>query len=58
MEASWKFISKLLGSGPWSSKLLGGSWVVMHGDIVRVAILITHIRALIPPLITTLNPNP
>ena len=38
--------------------LLGGSWVVKRRVIRRVTILITHIRELITPLITTLNPNP
>ena len=33
--------------------LLGGSWVVINGVKSRVTILITHIRVLITPLITT-----
>ena len=36
--------------------LLGGSWVVLIGVISRVTIVITHIRGLITPLITTLEP--
>ena len=36
--------------------LLGGSWVVISGVISRVTILITHIRGLISPLITTHEP--
>ena len=31
--------------------LLGGSWVVTNGVIIRVAILTSHIRGLITPLI-------
>ena len=37
-------------------RLLGGSWVVISRVISRVAILITHIRGLITPLITTHEP--
>ena len=33
--------------------ILGGSWVVISRDISRVTILITHIRGLLAPLITT-----
>ena len=36
--------------------ILGGSWVVISGHISRVTILITHIRGLITPLITTHEP--
>ena len=36
--------------------LLGGSWVVISGVIIRVAIIITHNRGLITPLITTHEP--
>ena len=36
--------------------LLGGSWVVIHGVISRVTVLITHIRGLITPLIATHEP--
>ena len=36
--------------------ILGGSWVVIHGAISRVTILLTHIRGLITPLITTREP--
>ena len=35
--------------------LLGGSWVVVS-EVIRVTIVITHIRGLIPPLITTQEP--
>ena len=35
---------------------LGGSWVVISGVISRVAIVMTHIRGLITPLITTHEP--
>ena len=36
--------------------LLGGSWVVISRGISRVTILITHIRGLRTPLITTHEP--
>ena len=36
--------------------LLGGSWVVISRVISRVTIVITHIRGLITPLITTHEP--
>ena len=36
--------------------LLGGSWAVISGVISRVTIVITHIRGLITPLITTHEP--
>ena len=36
--------------------LLGGSWVVISGVISRVTIVITQIRGLITPLITTHEP--
>ena len=36
--------------------VLGGSWVVISRVISRVTILITHIRGLITPLITTHEP--
>ena len=36
--------------------LLGGSWVLISRVISRVAILITHIRVRITPLITTPEP--
>ena len=42
-------------SGP---SLLRGSWLLISRVISRVTILITHIRGLIKPLITTLKPNP
>ena len=35
---------------------LGGSWVVISRVISRVTILVTHIRGLITPLITTPEP--
>ena len=38
--------------------LLGGSWVVISGVISRVTIIITDIRGLKTPPITTLNPKP
>ena len=42
---------------PYSREaLLGGSWVVTSGVISRVTTLITHIRGLITPLITTHEP--
>ena len=37
-------------------RVLGGSWVVISRVISRVTILITHIRGLITPLITTHEP--
>ena len=36
--------------------LLGGSWVVISRGISRVTILITHIKGLLTPLITTHEP--
>ena len=36
--------------------LLGGSWVVISRGLSKVTILITHIRGLITPLITTHGP--
>ena len=36
--------------------LLGGSWVVISGDIRKVTIIIAHSRGLITPLITTHEP--
>ena len=36
--------------------LLGGSWVVISGFVSKVTILITQIRGLITPLITTHEP--
>ena len=36
--------------------LLGGSWVVISGDISKVTIVIIHIRGLITPLVTTHEP--
>ena len=37
-------------------RLLGGSWAVISGDIIRVTLLITHIRGLRTPLVTTHEP--
>ena len=37
-------------------RLLGGSWVIISGVISGVTILITHIRGLTTPLITTHEP--
>ena len=37
------------------SSLLGGSWVAINGVILRVTILISHIRGLVTPLITGLQ---
>ena len=36
--------------------LLGGSWVVISRVISGVTILITHVRGLVAPLITTHEP--
>ena len=36
--------------------LLGGSWGAISGVISRVAVIITYIRGLITPLITTHEP--
>ena len=36
--------------------LLGGSWVVINEVIIRVTILLTHVRGLITPLVTTHEP--
>ena len=38
------------------STLLGGSWVVISRVVSRVTILITHIKGLISPFITTHEP--
>ena len=38
------------------SSLLGGSRVVISGVVSRITIIITHIRGLISPLITTHEP--
>ena len=45
------------GFGDFSVSL-GGSGVVISRVIRRVAILITHIRELTTPLISTLTPKP
>ena len=37
-------------------KILGGSWGVISGVIGKVTIVITHVRGLITPLITTHEP--
>ena len=45
--------------GQWASThqpLLRGSWVVRSGVIRRITIIITHIRGLITPLISTHEP--
>ena len=56
-----QLLSLVLSDSPMPSgdlvNLLGGSWVVISKVISRVTILITHIRGLITPLITTLNPK-
>ena len=44
------------GSRKTLKPLLGGPWVVMSGVISRETIVITHIRGLMTPLITTLKP--
>ena len=36
--------------------ILGGSWVVISGVISRVTIVITHIRGLMTPFMTTHEP--
>ena len=36
--------------------LLGGSWVAIGGVRSKVTLVITHIRGLISPLITTRKP--
>ena len=36
--------------------LLGGSWVVISRVISRLTIIITHIKGLITPLMTTHEP--
>ena len=41
---------------PCQGTALGGSWVVTSGVISRIAIVITHIRGLIIPLITAHEP--
>ena len=48
----------LYGSITVYGLLLGGSWVVITGVISRVIRLITPIRGLIAPLITTLLEPP
>ena len=37
-------------------RVLGGSWVVINGVILRVTILISHLTGLITPLITAHEP--
>ena len=37
-------------------RVLGGSWIVINGLISRVAILMSHVRGPITPLITTDEP--
>ena len=49
-EVAWN-VSCLPGSD-----LLGGSWVVIRGVISSAPVLITHIRGLMTPLITTHGP--
>ena len=44
------------GATPEIFHLLGGSWVAISGVLSNVTIVITHIRALITPLITTHAP--
>ena len=39
-----------------SAALLGGSWVVISRVISKVTIVLTHIRGLTTPLITTPKP--
>ena len=36
--------------------ILGGSWVIISGVRSRVTVVITHLRGLITPLITTPEP--
>ena len=48
--------NRVVSPHPKPKPLLGGSWVVISGVISRETILITHIRGLIPPLITTHEP--
>ena len=48
----WFRVYVLLGS----SKLLGGSWVVISRVISRITLVITDIWGLITPLITTHEP--
>ena len=67
MTGSWYL--KPYHLGPWTLKvwiqdfglaakgLLGGSWVVISGVISRATKVITHIRGLITPLITTPKPQ-
>ena len=43
-------------AAPWPVEILGGSWLGISGVISRVTIVITHIRGLITPLITTHEP--
>ena len=46
-------MSESSGGESISTRLLGGSWVVISRVISRIAILITRIRGLITLLITT-----
>ena len=41
---------------PTAPGLLGGSWVVLSRVIIRMTIVITHIKGLIPLLIATHEP--
>ena len=45
-----------INKGTVQGSILGGSWVVISGVTSKVTIIITHIRALITPLITTHEP--
>ena len=46
----------VLEYGSITIPILGGSWVVRSGVIIRVTIVITHIKGLIALLITTHEP--
>ena len=54
---SWVLQGFLIGFHTvFGPTVLGGSWVVISRVISRVTILITHIKGLITPLITTHEP--
>ena len=56
MDCAKKGSCKHVRSHIFWDGVLGGSWVVISGVISRATIVITHIRGLITPLITTHEP--
>ena len=52
----YRFQSLWFPKGSWGQCVLGGSWVVISRVISRITIVITHIKGLVTPLITTHEP--